>query len=116
VKLQKCKYRLALLIVLLNLANLMDLFTTMIAFKLPHFVEINPIILSLAKESPLLIVLFKIGVVLSVSLLLLSLYEFSQESEFGKALFFGAFWGSFLSCIVLWLIAVHNVVLLILHI
>ncbi|WP_394295235.1 DUF5658 family protein [Archaeoglobus profundus] len=94
----------------------MDLFTTVIAFKLPHFVEINPIILSLARESPFLVVLFKIGVVLSVSLLLLSLYEFSQRSEFGKALFSGVFWGSFLSCIVLWLIAVHNVVLLILYI
>lgn len=98
-------------VVLLNIANLIDLFTTMIALKLPYFVELNPIINSLAKFPPLMII-FKVCIALSVSSLLLHLHRVSDRSEFSRAIFVGTFWGVMISCVFLWFVSFHNVILL----
>ena len=112
-KLQICNYNILILIVLLNLANITDLLTTLIALKSHYFVELNPILVFLAKIFPPFIIIFKIGIVLSISFLLIYLYDIYKNSKLSRAIFTGVFWGSFLSCVVLWLISFHNVLLLI---
>lgn len=110
-KLQKCNYKIVIPVVLLNIANLIDLLTTMIALKLPYFVELNPVINSLAKFPPLMII-FKICISLSVSFLLLHLYRVSDRSRFNRAIFTGTLWGVMISCVFLWFVSFHNVILL----
>ncbi|RLI77350.1 hypothetical protein DRP05_10340 [Archaeoglobales archaeon] len=99
-------------VAMLNLFNAIDLITTCIALERGTFQELNPVILGLYRTSPILMILFKLSMVVAISVLLLKLRSANVGKVLYKGVYLGLFIGILISATVLGYVSVHNVILL----
>lgn len=96
----------------LNLFNIIDLITTCVALKSGYFQELNPVMLNLYNTSPILMILFKLVIVLSISILLIRFKSIDMSRILHRGIYFGLFVGVAISATVLCYVSIHNIILL----